>query len=318
MKNFKHPLDENFSYGYDGELYNLRSSAQSIFECHYQRAKYWPYSFKQECVNVCAKISDYAATANRVPTVLLSGGLDSEIVVRAFIESGKEFRTITHKFDNDLNQQEITAIEQFCSLQGIIPNYRSIDIEEWLISDDAAELAEQSKCVRPEMLHTAKLLTEVWNEGGLPVLGNGDLYLSKEINPSWRMDSDTKKYVWTYIEYEYILAWMRYCSSLGITGAINFFQQTPEIVLAMATETEIQELVDESPVGKQSSRTAKYQVYKKYWPDIVARPKYHGGEKISSLCDYLQKSLLNIRYVEYTEKWKKPFDQFVKDLAPHV
>lgn len=318
MKNFKHPLDENFSYGYDGELYNLRSSPTSMFECHYQRATYWPYSFRQECVNVCVKISDYAKTVNRVPVVLLSGGLDSEIVVRAFIESGREFRTITHKFAHGLNQHEIDVVDQFCIAQGITPNYRDIDIEDWLISDAAVELAELSKCVQPEMLPTTKLITDVWNEGGLPVLGNGDLYLSKEINPAWRMDTGAKKYIWTYIEYEYILAWMRYCSQEGITGAINFFQQTPEIVLAMATESEIQYLVDESPLGKQSSRSAKYEVYKKYWPDIVSRPKYHGGENISSLCDYLQKSLLNSRYIEYTKKWKKPFDQFVKDLAPHV
>ena len=110
-------LDQNFSYGYDGGLYNLRTSPDSKFECHYQKAKYMPSlvdGYKEEAIKICNHISDYAIANKQIPTILLSGGLDSEVVVRAFIDSGREFQCVTHRFANDLNKHEIEYIDYFC------------------------------------------------------------------------------------------------------------------------------------------------------------------------------------------------------------
>jgi hypothetical protein len=309
-------LDENFSYGYNGEIYNLRKSINDSFECHYTRARYVPDSFRSECVSVAEKISDYAISKNTTPVILLSGGLDSEVVVKAFLESGRKFETITHRFVNELNAHEIKHVDEFCGKNGLIPNFVDLDVEPWLLSDESLTMADESKCINPEMLPTMKLIRDIHSQGKIPVLGNGDLYVSKEINPDWRMGRSEVKYQWMYIEYEYILAWMRYCIHHDIVGSINFFQQTPEIVLAMALDPMIQDLVNSNPVGKQSSRSTKYAVYKKYWPDLEVRPKHHGGEKIYPLCDYLRKSRFNKTYKIYTSKWKKPFHEFTKGFLP--
>lgn len=309
-------LDKNFSYGYNDGLYNLREEYNDEFCCYYQKASYIPISFKEECINVATDISDYARSKNTIPVILLSGGLDSEVVVRSFMESGREFEIITSRFSNDLNRHELEYVKNFCEKNNLSINYFDINIEEWLLGDEAMSMADDSKCVNPEMLPTMKLIKEISKNGKVPVLGNGDLYLSKEINPEWRMGRSQQKYQWMYIEYEYILAWMRYCVKHGITGGINFYQQTPEIVLSMALDPLIQDLVENNTIGKQSSRSTKYLVYKRYWPDIEIRPKFHGGEKIYSLCDYLKKKSLNRKYRFYTSKWMMLFDDFIKMLMP--
>lgn len=314
---FTNPLYENFKYGYDNDLYNLRNDRNSKFNCYYEKARYIPTSFKDECVKVAVQISEFAASQNKKPVILLSGGLDSEIVVRSFLETGRPFDTVTNRFLNDLNSHEIVKVESFCSKFNLNPTYIDIDIEQWLIGDQALAMAEDSKCSRAEMLPTTKLLHDVYfNMNGIPVLGNGDYYLSKDVNPHWRMKTSNDKHQWNYVEFEYILAWMRYAVKKNIMGSISFFQQTPEIILSMALDDEFKNLIETNPNGRHTSRSRKYRVYKRYWPDLIMREKFHGGEQILNLCDYVQKQYLNRRYREYTSKFRIPVKDFLNLINP--
>lgn len=301
MKNFVNPLDENFSYGYDDKIYNLRSDKNSVFQCHYTKATYLPRSFKEECINVCRRVSNYAKSVGRIPVILLSGGMDSEIVVRAFRDSGEPFKIVVNKFSNDLNSHEMSYVDKFLKSQNLTAEFVEFDIESWLRSDEALQMADDSKCPYSEMLPTMKLLSEVHNQGGIPVLGNGDFYSS-------RIEDQ-----WMYVEYEYILSWMRYCVEKNIVGSINFFQQTSEIVLAMALDPMINQTVRENI--EPNVRLTKYKIYQKYWNDAEIRPKFNGAEKIQNICDEINKAYL-IKYSDYTSKWMKPLDEFLKELMP--
>lgn len=296
-------IDENFSYGYDLGLYNTRS-LNSTFNCYYTRAGYIPISFKQECLRVCEKISDTAIALNKIPYILLSGGADSEVVLRSFIESGRPFKVITNRFSGDLNSHEISVVESLSKKLNVDVLYYDLDVIEWLTFPESLSMAEQAKCFQAEMLPTMKLIDHVYFElGGIPVLGNGDFYANK-------IDGD-----WNYVEYEYILAWLRYAVSKNMTAAINFFQQTPEIVLALATDPIMIELFETPEIESINSRYAKYKIYEKYW-GIEIREKFHGCEKIQNLCDQVQQESLYV-YKEYTDKWKMPVHDFLKSLMPN-
>jgi asparagine synthetase B (glutamine-hydrolysing) len=316
-KKFICSLDESFRYGYDDGFYNLRSNKNSEFKCYYQKAKYIPDSFKKECVSAANKISDFSKKQNKNPIILFSGGLDSEIVVRAFLESGRKFEIVTNRFLNGKNSHEIDNVKNFCLRFNLKPIYIDIDIENWLVSEQALFMAEESKCSRAEMLPTLKLLDDVYFQmNGIPVLGNGDFYLSKDINPAWRMKMSDQKYIWNYVEFEYILAWLRYSVKKDIQGSINFFQQTSELTLSMALDNEFQKLIYTNPQGRHTSRSRKYKIYKKHWNDIVLREKFHGCEQISNLCDFVQKTYLNKEYRQYTSKFKIPVKKFIELIHP--
>lgn len=302
MENFKKILDENFSYGYDGQLYNLRSSPNSIFQCHYRRAKYIPGSFKDECIKICHKISDYAESVGRIPVILLSGGLDSETVVRSFLDADRNFKIVVNRFNKGLNSQEIEFVTKFLELKNLDASFIDIDIEKWLFSKESLQMAEDACCPYSEMLPTMKLIDRVYNEmNGIPVLGNGDLYASY-------IDD-----VWTYVEYEYILSWMRYCVKKNIVGSINFFQQTSEAVLAMGLDSFITDTVIKCQ--EPNLRFTKYKIYQKYWNDSEIRPKYNGAEKIQNICDEINFKYLK-QYSDYTSKWKIPLKDFLSNLLP--
>jgi hypothetical protein len=299
-------LDENFSYGYDDGIYNLRSKNNSKFNCYYTKASRVHKTLREEAKLVCDKISHESTRLGKIPIILLSGGLDSEVVLRSFLESGKQFKAISNKFLNDLNSHEIDYIEKLKIKFDFDHVYNEIDIVDFLQSQRAKDLISISKCTKPEMLPTMELIYNVAKKmNGVPVLGNGDFYVSKDINESTIQ--------WNYIEYEYILAWMRFCISENITAATNFFQFTPEIVLSVGKDALMKHLFSKSPEGKVSSRSTKYLVYKKNWIDAELRPKYHGSEKVMELCNSLRNGICK-NYDTYTELWKMPVDQFLSTL----
>jgi hypothetical protein len=296
MKKYVSELDNNFSYGYDGLKYNFRTSENSKFNCYYGKADYIPTSFREECVKLCRDISSYAQQNRRIPYVLLSGGLDSEIVVRSFIEANVPFKVIVNRFKDDLNAHEIEYVEKFLNDKDLDIEFYDLDVVSWLQSLEALQMADDSACPYSEMLSTTKLIDVVYFErNGIPVLGNGDLY-SSYIDDQWM-----------YIEFEYILAWIRYCSRKNIQSAVNFFQLNPEVVLAMADDPLIKSTLAQNE--KTTLRSTKYKVYKKYWPDVEIRTKFNGAEKIQALCDNLNQTFLN-QYKIYTAKWMIPVEDF--------
>jgi len=301
MENFINTLDENFSYGYDGNLYNLRSTNSNL-QCYYKKASYIPSSFREECVRICNKISHYAETQKRIPIILFSGGLDSEIVIRSFIDSKKPFKIVVNKFSNNFNSHELFYVEKFLNSYNLTADYIDIDVETWLESNEALAMAEISKCPYSEMLPTMKLIDHVYYQmNGVPVLGNGDFYASIIDNQ------------WMYVEFEYILSWMRYCVAKKIVGAINFFQQTPEIVLAMGKDPLVTKTINDG--FKPNLRSTKYMIYQKYWNDVEIRQKFNGAEKIQTLCDKINNSHL-IKYSDYKRKWTMPLEEFLSMIMP--
>lgn len=298
----KFGLDQNFSFGYNGNQYNLRQHQSDVFQCWYSKAIRTPVSFRDECMNVCKIISDYSKSVNRIPYVLLSGGADSEVVVRAFLELGRPFKIITNRFANDLNAHEIEVVDKLSKELNFEVVYVGIDVLTWLSSTECLRMAEQGKCYQAEMLPTMKLMDHVYfSLNGIPVLGNGDFYAN-------RLDGE-----WKYVEYEYILSWCRYAIANNMTAAINFFQMTPEIVLSVGRDPIMQELFRSPQNETINSRYAKYKIYQKNW-NIQIREKYHGCELIQDSCDQIQQKFL-LAYKPYTDKWKMPVDDFLRRLA---
>lgn len=302
MQKYVSDLDNNFSYGYDDLKYNFRKSQDSKFNCYYGKANYIPTSFRDECVKLCRRISSYAEKNRRIPYVLLSGGLDSEIVVRSFIEAQVPFKVIVNQFNDNLNLHEMEYVEKFLIGKNLDVEFYNLDIISWLRSPEALQMADDSACPYSEMLPTTKLIDVVYFERkGIPVLGNGDLY-SSYVNDRWM-----------YVEFEYILAWMRYCSKKNIQSAVNFFQLNPEVVLAMGDDPLIKSTLAQHE--KTTLRSTKYKVYKKYWQEAEIRTKFNGAEKIQHICDEINRIVLN-RYQIYTSKWMIPIEDFLNMLRP--
>lgn len=314
-----HTLDNHFKFGYNTGAFNISdASPLADFWCSYSRAKYVPDNFKNECIKTSISLINSAKDLDRTPVILLSGGMDSHVVVKAFCETGHSFHTMTNRFAKGFNEHELVYVDALKSRHSFSHDFVDIDTEEWLLSEEAMHMAEQSLCAYPQMLPTMKLIQHIWDQGGMPILGNGDFYAIRYINPTWRLHNfNAPKYQWEYVEYEYILAWFRYAIANNIVGGLGFFQHNPEIALSMGVEDHIFDMISGNDEGKQSTRSSKYEVYKKYWPDFENRQKYHGGEKISGLCDMIRKNILLPKYGDFERKWTMNYFNYIDLLMPN-
>jgi hypothetical protein len=310
-----HTIDNHFIFGYNNKPFVTKTNLiQDKFFCQYSRCEREPGTFKEECVQTAVDVYKQAHTLDREIYIFLSGGLDSEVVVKAFLDAGVEFRTISFRFKNNLSSHEELYIDDFVTKHSLKHNYYDIDLE-WMCSDEAALFCEQSVCNKSQMLPHMKLMQHVWYDlNGFPVLGNGDLYVGKEISTRWLLhDRSLPKYQWLYIEYEYIVAWFRFAIAHKILGSIAFFQSNPYIVLSMIREPVMQQCFANQLNYKLSSRSSKSVVYRKHWPDLRVRAKYHGGEQIAGMCTDLNRKLL-LKYSSDT-KWTMPIEEFTQLLS---
>jgi hypothetical protein len=310
-------LDNNLIYGYNGGLFNhTEKKNENRLECQYARATRTPLSFKEECYNVAQILASDSDKLGRTPTVMLSGGFDSEVVAKSFIDTEIPFKAVTFRLKHGLNNHELYFIDKFVRRHNIDVEYIDIDLESWLESTDAIDRYEISGCYFAEMLPHMLLMDMIWEDKGLPIMGNGDLYVIRDLNPVWRMnDNSAPKFIWNYIEFEPILAWFRYGVHRKILGGIGFFQHTPEITLSMAQEPEIYEVCTDCNPYKMSSRSTKYLVYRKYWPDLLQRMKFDGAELTRGLYNkFMYKH--SSREIMYVDAWTKPFVEFIDSIKP--
>jgi len=309
-------IDTHFVFGYNCIPFTEKKDiVNDTFFCSYSRCSRNPGTFKEECIAVALKVDQQAGELGRVPYIFLSGGLDSEVVVRSFLDAGVSFKTISFRFEHDLSSHETYYIDRFVKVHSLDHCYYDIS-PDWLLSNEAEYFFEQSQCVMSEMLPHMKLISYVWNDlNGFPILGNGDLYVSKDISVDWIFDKSKPKYEWNYIEFEYILAWNRFAIKNKILGCLGFFMHTPEIVLAMVNDPVMSKCLKNELKFKLSSRSTKSVVYIKHWPDLEPRLKYHGSEKLGGRCIEL-----NRKYVSKFRsngKWSVPIKKFIEMIEPN-
>lgn len=302
-------LDDHFAFGYGDGLFNPDDKTEEgKLWCTYSRAQQQPGSFKDECVRAATVLSSQISALQREPALMLSGGMDSEVVVKAFIEAGVPFSVWTFRFKHNLNAHELRFVEAFAKRHGFKVNYLDIDVLPWIETDECKRLFDESYCSSVTMLPHMKLMNHVWELGFSPVLGNGDVYLEN-------MDG-----VWKYVELDYMLAWFRHAIRHKILGGIGFFQHTPEVTLAMLREPKIERLGENTdPYATKmykTSRFIKYDIYRKHWPDLLIRPKFGGQELVKEQFTARTLELLSGRAVPFIDKFVLSYSDFRGALEP--
>ena len=301
-------LDNHFSFGYGSGLFNPADrSPENKLWCAFTRAQREPDDFSTEVTRVSAVLAEEASKLNRKLIVCLSGGMDSEVVVKGCIKAGIDFEAITFRFTGGKNGHELVFVERFVKKHRIKHRYYDINPVAWIKTPEFEDLFHGSQAASLTLMPHMKLLNYIWQElNGVPVLGNGDLYLENDGG-------------WNYVELEYMLSWYRHALRFGILGGIGFFQHTPEIVLSMLREPKIMKLGrnQDAYANKvyETSRYVKYAIYRRFWPDLEMRPKFGGAEMVADLFKARAAELLEGKE-RWLDKWKISYDDFRSLLEP--
>lgn len=216
------------------------------------------------------------------PSILFSGGSDSELMLRAYLDIGANPDVFIFRYENDSNIYDVSYAITICSMLGI--GYKIIDFNlRSFFENDAERISELSQIDRPRALPYCKFIEMV---DGLPILGASDLTLM-------RTDSDyTKKGNWIVRCWEHDIGWSKFIRAIEKPAVAEWFKWTPGLVLSVLNTNWCKKLVNDEYYGKLGTNSTKLLGYREAYPDLISRVKKTGFEEVdTSLIDEFEKYL---------------------------
>lgn len=300
--------NNHFEFGFNGVPFSRRQSVEDQWFARYGRAKRMPGTFKEECLTTARLIR---ASTSQDLWVLFSGGIDSEVTLRAFVDAGIKVKVAINRFAKDLNIHDLAYAVATCEALEVEYQFFNLDIEDFWRTKLLSYL-QMTDCCWPRLTPTMWLMEQV---PGYPILGSGECYLEKILPAGYIPGSSP--YVtteWVLFEREKIASWYRFLLAINKPGCAGFFQYTPEIILSYLEDPEVEALCRSEVFGKLSTRTSKHQIYTRHFA-LTERPKYTGFEKIADLDRYYQ-TVGKHHFPHHDGIFKTPYRELLGQLRP--
>jgi hypothetical protein len=213
--------------------------------------------------------------------IFLSGGLDSEIVVRTYLNIGIKPRCVIIRFVNKLNPGvienllEVTAAIKTATELGVEFELYDFDVFDFYLSGEAKEIAVRYTCDTFGILVYYKLAMIYASH---PCIFCCEVVLEKRrdnnLNPVW------------YIRYEETLeaATHRVTLDTGIPIVMEWYYYTPELLLYFLESQYIKNLVTNRSTYVSSTRV-KNDILRKLVPDVKdsTKSKTWGYENLTNM-----------------------------------
>jgi hypothetical protein len=213
--------------------------------------------------------------------IFLSGGTDSEIVVRNFVDIGIKPKCFTIRFEDDLNLADVIEAEEIAKELNVPIYIIDVNVKEFAYSGQATEFADTIQCTQLAYLIVFNEIVKL----GIPSIMGGELMLRRGFNPNS---------YWFHCFRENEDASSVRCSLLHSIPIVNeYFSYTPEIMLHYLEHPDIVSLVNQRYNYKLGSVSSKNAILNKLVPNIRPKIKTHGYEKLMGLNNEFYRQLGN-------------------------
>lgn len=298
----------HFKFGYDNEWYVPRTSRYQRWTCDYGIATE-QLTVKEANRRAALKIQEEACG---MPIyLLLSGGADSEVAARSFIDAGVEFTAAILKYkevasDKILNHEETKYADLICEQYRIPKKEFIMYPEKFWNTDEYKEITSISQTLSPQLACTMWLAKQL---NGYVVLGQGEPFIYRQFGKWW------------FRERELVVSWYKFWMFAGIVGAPGFHQYTPEQMLAYLTDPLTVELVNNTATAPTpnplSNADIKHILYQKHYPESMldSRKKYTGFENLV-LVETLARIKLGERFPFCGAEFTIPYTEMLTKFLP--
>lgn len=235
-------------------------------------------SFKDELCKAASSTIDHAT--DKI-TVLFSGGADSEIMLRAFLDVGYTPKIVIARYENDYNLYDVSYAVTICAMLNVPYTILDFNLHKFY-EHDAERMSELAQIDRPRALPYCKLLELV---DGFPIMGASDL------SPMRLSEDYSIKSQWIMRCWEHDIGWSKFLRAINRPGIAEWFKWTPGLVLSYMNTVWFNKLVNDEYYGKTGSNSTKLLGYREAYPDLLARIKQTGFEKIDHLVNDFEKFL---------------------------
>lgn len=301
MFNFTHKNHLKYSIG--GREYGYRENGTEKYSVDIGSIDFDHYK-KNNYQKELARIADLVlADLGKDLVLFLSGGTDSEIVLRSFLDIGFRPRCCTVKFKDGYNYQDVLESIEVAKELGVSLDIIDFDVKDFYYSGQAEEFAREIQCTQITYLliyhHVHKL--------SLPSVMGGELLLTRSIS------NDSNYWYYTFRENEDASA-MRFSNRYKIPLVNEYFSYTPEIMLYfLESNSGVQNLLNDK--YKLTSVSSKNDILRNLYPGIRRKIKTHGFEKLLAFNYECYKDILKDEYRRLESSLDGiPLDEVMKKL----
>lgn len=266
-----------WQYG-DGPLFG-RQTGNEPLKTIYTKMNRPLLSFKEE-LDLAAK-STLEHYPGLRPNIFFSGGVDSELILRSYMNIGANPKVYIVRYEDDLNLYDVSYAVTVCSILNI--DYSIVDFNlKKFYENDAEQVSEDAQIDRPRMLPHLKF-TDCAD--GLIIVGHSDARW-------YRTDDDyNKKGTWLMQDFEHDLGCDKYNILHNRTAIYQWFKWSPGLVLGYTTLNWFRRLLNDEYYGKLGLNSTKLLGFREMYPDMITRTKQTGFEKIDTLIEEVENAL---------------------------
>lgn len=251
---------------FDFNYHNIpNSTIDERFKVKFKPISRQLFSWKEELIITAKTIQQ----TNKKPIyVLLSGGVDSEIVCRLFLELGINFKAITIKYKNKLNDYDVYFATKFCRENNIEQKIVELDAEHFFTKGFEQYINQGYRCTNLFFYQQLFLFEIVEELGGFGVSGEGDqsyYTINNTIHLKYNPNS------------KILFDW---CENNKTEHQIQFNCSTPEI-MASWMKIDLIDFLLQRPeyfINHYVDSTEKILIYHREWPEMQRRNKGTGFE----------------------------------------
>jgi hypothetical protein len=292
-------LDNHLQYSIGGRKFGYRENSHepySVTVGQVDKEQYRKSSYREEL----RRTADCVYKEFGKDMVLfLSGGTDSEIVARNFLEIGIKPRCVTVQFDGGYNAPDVAESVAIAKELDLDIDILDFNVRNFYNSGEAIEFGKEIQCTQITYLMVYYNIRKL----GLPAVMGGEVVLTKKIiqdNPYW---------FYTLRENEDGSA-MRFSEKYNVPLVNEWFTYTPELLLYYLETDGIKNLVTAKDNYKLTSVSSKNAILKELYPEVRPKVKTHGFERLlgfnmqasrilmNSQCGRCEDSLDGIPYTE--------------------
>lgn len=207
------------------------------------------------------------------PCVFFSGGLDSELIIRSYLDIGAKPTVYIVRYEKDYNLYDVSYAVTVCNILGVKYHIVDFDLEKFY-RNDADCISEQSQIDRPRMLPHLKF-TECAD--GLIIVGGSDVRW-------YRTDDDySKQGTWLAQDFEHDIGCDKYNLLHNRAAIYQWFKWSPGLVLSFMQMDWFNKIINDQYFGKLGLNSTKIIGYRESYPELIERKKQTGFEKIDHL-----------------------------------
>jgi hypothetical protein len=295
--------NNHFQFGWGDDVFNTDNKFGE-FWTKYGRAEYIPTSFREECVRAAKLIAE---STNRPLLLCLSGGINSEIMARSFIEAGVPFEVVilnyNYRFTTCINDHETKHAVQFVIENNLTCHQATLDIEDYF-KNSLPELCSRYKTNKLSKLIVCEIIKQFPTYHC--VMGGDEMLLQRHRTNGRPGRSGV------YAEEELVnIAAIETAANCESTISSRFFIYTPEIMLSYLLNSTVTKWIKYENALQNSFVSVNAYANKIYvghdsWPDMQIRTKYTGFERIVMQLNYDRSINEVIRlFLENTRLYKR-------------